>query len=255
MPAPAVNPTQAAFVIDRMSDISFTSKGRTFTVFYKGPNDSTTILAFYAALPFGTPHATYAGSTVREFVERPVGGSGVSGGMVEIGVVYKPDEVSASGVLGGMTPGESILEADSNTVEEPIEKLPPEARRQTITQAAWLDDLPSRQQDSLAGIKGWLNPQPTVTRTDAVDSSSFTFTEAQIIGHVGRVMKAGAIGDWGVSSPEQDADGKTKWLYTGKRITKNGDTVTIQRTAQYASQGWETSYVYRSDGTESPENP
>ncbi len=249
-PAPGVNPSQTEFVIDRTSDIDFTSKGRTFTVFYKGPNVSAAILAFYAALPFGTPHSTYTGSVVKQFVERPLANSGVSGGMVEIGVVYKPEEVSSSGVLGGMSPGESILEADSHAVEEPIEKLPPEARRQTISQAAWLEDLPARQLDTLAGIKGWINPQPTVTRTDAVASSSFTFTETEITGQVGRVMTASAMGSWGVQSA---SDGK--WLYAGKRITKNGDTVTVQRTAQYSSSGWETSYVYRSDGTESPENP
>lgn len=246
----AVNPTQSAFVLDRTTDVERTSNGATISVVYKGPNDAATKAAFYAALAWGTPHSVYTESVLSTTNEKALGGSGSASGMVEITLTYKPESSSMSGVLGVMRPGESSLESDSNAVEQPIEKLPPNAAAQPITQADWITDLPARKLDALAGIEGWIDPQPTVTRTDAVESSSFTFTEAEIIDSVGQVLSSGSMGSWGVNSASSG-----KWLFTNKRIVKNGETVTISRTAQYNREGWETSYVYIDEANSTPENP
>lgn len=247
---PDVNPSQSAFTLSRTVDVSRRATGATVQMIYVGPQDAVVKAAFLAAHPFGESHGTYTASELDETNERLLGGSGDTRGMVEITLTYKPGGTSASGVLGLMRPGDFTLESDSNCVEQPIEKLPPEAQRQTTTQTQWLLDLPGHQLLTLAGVEGWIDAQPTVTRTDAVESSSFSFTESEIIGDVGKVMTSGAMGAWGVASASAD-----KWLYNNKRIVKNGETVTISRTAQYARQGWAVDYVYLNTGSETPGNP
>ena len=246
----SVNPTQSAFVLDRTTDVERTPAGATVSVVYKGPNDTAIKAAFYATLTWDTPHSVYTDSVLSSTNEKVLGGSGASSGMVEITLTYKPASSSASGVLGMMRPGESTLESDSNAVEQPIEKAPPEYVRAGGTQATWNDDYPPLKDTNLAGIEGWIDPQPTVTRTDAVESSSFTFTEAEIIDSVGQVLSSSSMGSWGVNSASTG-----KWLFTNKRIVKNGETVTISRTAQYNREGWEVAYVYIDEANSTPENP
>ncbi len=247
-----VNPTQSAFVLDRTTDVERTSNGATISVVYKGPNDAATKASFYAALTWGTPHSVYTDSVLSTTNEKALGGSGSASGMVEITLTYKPESSSMSGVLGVMRPGESTLESDSNAVEQPIEKCPPEYFR-TATygdeQAEW-EASGNAATLKAGGNEGWIDPQPTVTRTDAVESSSFTFTEAEIIDSVGQVLSSGSMGSWGVNSASSG-----KWLFTNKRIVKNGETVTISRTAQYNREGWETTYVYIDGANSTPENP
>lgn len=247
---PAVNPSQSAFTLARTSDIVTNSKGSTLSMVYVGPQDSTIKAAFYAAHPLGESHSTYTASELDEYNEKLIGGSGDTKGMVEITLTYKPGGTSASGVLGQMRPGDSTLESDSNAVEQPIEKKPSGAAG---TQAEWTSNLPALKLLELAGVESWIDPQPTVTRTDAVESSAFTFTESEIMGDVGKVLTVASIGAWGVLSAEVDED-SSKWLYTNKRIVKNGETVTISRTAQRNREGWEKQYIY-DVGSESPENP
>lgn len=245
-----VNPSQSDFILSRTVDVSRRATGATVQMVYVGPQDSTIKAAFLAAHPFGEAHGTYTTSELDETNERLLGGSGDTRGMVEITLTYKPGGTSASGVLGLMRPGDSTLESDSNAVEQPIEKAPPEWIRSGGTQATWTTALPALKLAGLAGIEGWIDPQPTVTRTDAVESTSFSFTQDEVTETVGKVLTGASLGSWGVSSAD---DGK--WLFTNKRIVKNGETVTVSRVAQFNREGWETSYVYIDEANSTPENP
>jgi hypothetical protein len=254
---PDVNPSQSAFTLSRTSDVVTNAQGTTISMVYVGPQDAAIKAAFYAAHPLGEAHSAYTLSELSEYREKLIGGSGDTRGMVEISLEYKPSGATSSGVLGLMRPGESTLESDSNAVEHPIEKVPPEYFRTATAGSEQSEWEASGNAATLkaGGIESWIDPQPTVTRTDAVESSSFSFTESEITGDVGTVMTSSAMAQWGVLSAAQDDDGNSKWLYTNKRITKNGETVTITRTAQYNREGWEMAYVYNGGGSETPENP
>lgn len=97
------------------------------------------------------------------------------------------------------------------------------------------DDWVQGWDDTKKGVESYLSPQPTVAFTWTEDN--FSWTEANVIGNVGKREKPIAGGD------SEVLEGATlaNWLHVGREITQIGDgAVNITDSWQYAANGWDT---------------
>lgn len=244
------NPTVSAFTFDRKGRVRRTGKGVEIAMHYKGPNTSALKDALVLEHPFGEPHEDFEDSFLNSIDESPLADSPEGMGMVELILNYGPLDSSSSGTLGRMNPGDWTLETDCGTTEQPLEVAPPaylEVGGQT--QATWASLSEDAKLAITGGAHGWLQPQIIATRTDAVDAESTkTITEQEALETVGQLLSRESMTKWGVVYSSTN-----RWLYTGKRISINGKSKTVTRTAQGVATQWNTD-IYIDDAISTPEN-
>lgn len=154
---------------------------------------------------YGTADATYTSSYLREVYL-----DGVKGNVATLRFVYKPDNFIVSPIerVGTIT-----FEADSNSIEVPIEENPNYSR-------SW--DKP--------GVTSYMVPAPVFRRTEILNS--FTWSEANVIANVGKRQNP-----TGMISPTSNA-----WLKTSLSVRQNGSSYEKVETWQHAGVGrtWDT---------------
>ena len=244
------NPTVSAFAFDRKGRVRRTGRGVEVSMHYKGPNTSAAKQALIAAHPFGERHEDFEDSLLNSIDESPLADSPEGQGMVEFILNYGPIESSSAGTLGRMSPGDWTLETDCGTVEQPKEVAPPGYLAiGGNTQETWAAMTDAARDAWMEGAQGWLQPQIIAVRTDAVDfGRTKTITESEAFGQVGRLLNAASMSSWGITGSTQN-----RWLFTGKRISINGQAKIITRTAQGAPTEWNNA-IYNDDATEIAEN-
>jgi hypothetical protein len=107
------------------------------------------------------------------------------------------------------------LRSSTNMVQIPIEQHP-------SYDPGWAE--------SKKGVQGYMNPQPTVTRTLRYDLAGFSWTQANIIGAAGKRQ----------APPFVSGAAATHWLFMSRDIQYDGSRIEVTDTWQYASNGWDT---------------
>jgi hypothetical protein len=165
---------------------------------------------FLAALTPGSTDATWTSAV---FVGAGVSQAGDTNEVKEVEVRYEPPEWSFTVIPNGTT-----READANPLEVPVAKAP------GSPSAAEVEDAVAD------GIEAVLVPMPVYRRT-TVTSGSFTWSQANIIGNVGKIDDTPE----GMTTPDAE-----RWLNHEHKVTERAGVVTEQTGWQYNPTGWDT---------------
>lgn len=116
---------------------------------------------------------------------------------------------------------------DSNVQSIPLEQHP-----------NWTDTLKAKRIEggTLEGVTSFYSPQPVYTREEVL--SSFTWTEAGLIGAVGKTATAATMAAKGLAAATENY-----WLQTQLALRQVGTTVVKTEKWQYAGpplEGWDT---------------
>jgi hypothetical protein len=198
----------------------------------RASNDGTSIIVSYTqkqgtavtvALGASCTLTGYTALVLNEYALLPDPG----GGYETLELTYGPS-TPASGVTPPV--GTVIQEADTNTIEIPIEQHPDFSAGQSVYDENGV--LVTPYVGALKpGVTSYLLASPTYTRTEI--AASFTFSEANIVAAVGTRSTP-----TGMTSPTAN-----KWLKTRLGVRKTGSVVEKSETWQYAGPGtrvWDT---------------
>ena len=169
----------------------------------------TYIKTYLEALVSGTADAVYTDALLNG-----VGVNYESPKVYRVELRYEPDNWSSS-LIGPV--GSVQRSADANPLEVPVAKSPNSPSDAEIEDAV------------KDGIEAVLVPMPVYRRMEV--KSSFTWTQANIIGSVAKIDNTPE----GMTSPDSG-----KWLTTEHRVSEKGGVVEEEYGWQYNPTGWDT---------------
>jgi hypothetical protein len=177
------------------------------------------------ALSYGDADADYSDSKLRESNIRNVGPTNAI-----VTLTYVPNEWGATEPPESLPPvGTITKEIDANPIMLPIEQ-------NANVSASDIDQGRKQGKGDLAGIDGFLSPQPIYTRTEIL--GSYTFSEANAIDNVARVFTTAQMATQGLSGATT-----LLWLKVGLNVRTVGDKYEKTERWQYAENGWNAKYL------------
>jgi hypothetical protein len=230
-----MNPTLSTFTLASRKRKKIT-QGFIVVEQWKGP--AAGFNAFVAGYTFGAAHGDYSTSFLNDIEELPLNGTGLSSGVTVVQLTYAPENYQTSGLVSGLSPGQTSLEIDSNLIENPIEAKPDTTAAVDLTAAQWAEQVTAYK---ALGVQGYLIPAPVMTFTTAEESSTATVTESEVVVQMGKIAKSTSLAACGLTAASD-----TKWLWVGRRISFSGGVKQVQIRAQYSGSGWDPigNYLY-----------